>query len=76
MEKVAQEKVAQPGPGPPVSYAVHFTVEEGFRGGGVAGSQIVVDTGLGGGDCGYPFVPGTRYLVYASVHGGSLYAAI
>jgi len=70
------EKVAQPGPGPPVSHAVHFTVEESFRGGGVMGSQIVVDTGFGGGDCGYPFVPGTRYLVYASGTGGRLYAGI
>jgi hypothetical protein len=72
----SMEKVAQPSPSPPVSYAVHFTVEEGFRGGGVMGGQIVVDTGFGGGDCGYPFVPGTRYLVYASVHGGRLYAGI
>jgi hypothetical protein len=75
-EATTVEKVAQPGPGPPVSYAVHFTIEEGFRGSGVPGSLIVVDTGFGGGDCGYPFVPGTRYLVYASVHGGRLYAGI
>jgi hypothetical protein len=75
MEK-APQLGAQPGPGPPVTYAVHFTVEESFRGAGVLGSLIVVDTGLGGGDCGYPFVPGTRYLVYASVHGGRLYAGI
>jgi hypothetical protein len=75
------EELAQPGPGPPVSYlpvsyAVHFTVEESFRGSGVPGGEIVVDTGSGHGDCGYPFVPGTRYLVYASVTGGHLYAGI
>jgi hypothetical protein len=75
-EVTSLEKVAQPGPGPPVTYAVHFTVEESFRGGGVLGSLIVVHTGSGGGDCGYPFVPGTRYLVYASVTGGRLYAGV
>jgi hypothetical protein len=70
------EKVGQPGPGAPVSYAVHFTVEESFRGPRVPGGEIVVDTGFGGGDCGYPFVPGTRYLVYASATGKRLYAGI
>jgi hypothetical protein len=75
------EELAQPGPGLPVSglpvsYAVHFAVEESFRGSGVPGGEIVVDTGSGHGDCGYPFVPGTRYLVYASVTGGRLYAGI
>jgi len=70
------EEVARSGSGPPISYAVHFTVEESFRGSSVPGAGIVVDTGLGGGDCGYPFVPGTRYLVYASLTGGRLYAGI
>jgi hypothetical protein len=75
-EATSLEKVAQPGPGLPVSYAVHFAVEESFRGTGVRGSEIVVDTGFGGGDCGYPFVPGTRYLVYAWVSGKRPYAGI
>ena len=70
------EKLANREGGPPDSYAVHFTVEESFRGSGAPGSEIVVDTGFGGGDCGYPFVPGTRYLVYASLSGGLLYAGI
>src|SRR5439155_1512496 len=47
-------------------YAVHFTVKENFHGASDLGQEIVVHTGLGGGDCGYPFVVGTSYLVYAS----------
>jgi len=46
-------------------YAVHFSVSERFDGGSDLG-EIVVYTGSGGGDCGYPFVVGTSYLVYAS----------
>lgn len=40
-----------------------FTIEKAFR--GVEGSEVEVSTGLGGGDCGYPFQLGARYLVYA-----------
>lgn len=40
-------------------------VVEAFR--GVAGQRVEVDTGAGGGDCGYPFEVGMTYLVYASV---------
>ena len=42
-------------------YAVHFTVKENFHGASDLGQEIVVHTGLGGGDCGYPFVVGTSY---------------
>ena len=48
----------------PVGYAVHFSVDEGFYG-AESGREAVVYTGAGGGDCGYPFVVGTSYLVYA-----------
>src|SRR6266403_3470355 len=66
-------KVAQPRPdaaGAPdlsVGYAVHFSVEESFYGAAEAGGETVIYTGSGGGDCGYPFVVGTSYLVYAGV---------
>jgi len=46
-------------------YAVHFSVSERFDGGSDLG-ETVVYTGSGGGDCGYPFVVGTSYLVHAS----------
>lgn len=46
-------------------YAVHFSVDESFRGGAAPGGEAVVYTGSGFGDCGYPFVVGTSYLVYA-----------
>jgi hypothetical protein len=72
-KNVAMEKVAKPDGNPAVSYAAHFTIEESFRGVGAPGSEVVVDTGGGGGDCGYPFVPGNSYLVYASMNSGHLY---
>src|SRR5216684_4962292 len=49
----------------PVGYAVHFSVDESFYGVSDPGAEAVVYTGSGAGDCGYPFVVGTNYLVYA-----------
>ena len=43
-----------------------FTVLQPF--GGVEGAEVEVVTGRGGGDCGYQFIKGGSYLVYA--HGG------
>jgi hypothetical protein len=40
-----------------------FRVEEAFR--GVDASEVQVMTGTGGGDCGYNFQIGERYLIYA-----------
>ena len=40
-----------------------FRVDESFR--GVAAGEVQVLTGQGGGDCGYNFQSGERYLVYA-----------
>lgn len=42
---------------------VRFKVEDSFR--GAQGSTAEVLTGRGGADCGYGFVAGRRYLVYA-----------
>ena len=41
-----------------------FSVEQTFL--GVQARELEVSTGLGGGDCGYDFKLGTRYVVYAS----------
>ena len=39
--------------------------------------EIVIETGLGGGDCGYDFRRGSDYIVYASKKpGGGLSASI
>src|SRR6266852_748249 len=46
-------------------YAVHFSVDESLSAGAEPGREAVVYTGSGNGDCGYPFVVGTSYLVYA-----------
>lgn len=51
------------------SYAARFVVDEYFSG-APAGSEVTVYTGMGGGDCGYPFVPGVSYLVYAGQQNG------
>lgn len=40
-----------------------FAVERPLR--GVEGAQVEVATGFGGGDCGYDFQVGERYIVYA-----------
>jgi hypothetical protein len=49
-----------------VGKAVRFVVKENFRGNSNAEHEMVIYTGAGGGDCGYPFVEGFDYLVYAS----------
>ena len=42
---------------------VTFSVSEAFS--GVEGVEAQVSTGMGGGDCGYSFVKGVSYIVYA-----------
>ena len=44
-------------------YKVKFDVEKIWK--GVSGKTIVVSTGLGGGDCGFGFEEGKKYIVYA-----------
>jgi hypothetical protein len=41
-----------------------FSVEQSYL--GVVGHEVEVATGMGGGDCGYDFRPGEKYLVYAN----------
>lgn len=48
-------------------HSVTFTIERAFR--GVEGMTVDVATGVGGGDCGYEFKAGERYLVYAYKNG-------
>lgn len=56
---------------------VSLDVDESFIGVDGATKQVEVLTGLGGGDCGYPFRRGERYLVYAyKTKGGSLATGI
>jgi len=43
--------------------AFKFSVEQAYL--GIAGTEVEVSTGYGGGDCGYQFKLGERYLVYA-----------
>ena len=53
---------------------VRLQVEQAWRG-GVSGT-IEVGTGTGGGDCGYDFTRGERYLVYADQRGGLLFVPL
>ncbi len=45
---------------------VTFRIAEPFNGLDPKRQEIVIETGLGGGDCGYPFTRGRDYIVYAS----------
>lgn len=42
---------------------VSFSVSRSYR--GVQQQHVQIETGLGGGDCGFPFETGRQYLVYA-----------
>lgn len=57
-------------------YAFHLTTTEVFQGQVQPGQDVVVSTGLGGGDCGYPFQLETSYLVYAGNKIGKLSTSI
>jgi len=46
--------------------SVSFSIEDAFR--GVEGPTVEVDPGSVGSDCGFEFVQGERYLVYASIN--------
>ena len=50
---------------------VTFRVEKSWR--GEAAGEVQVRTGTGGGDCGYTFQRGVKYLVYANTREGRLY---
>jgi hypothetical protein len=47
-----------------VGYRIYFRVNHSWK--GVDKTTVVVDTGYGMGDCGYPFAVSNDYLVYAS----------
>ncbi|MDQ3668234.1 MAG: carboxypeptidase regulatory-like domain-containing protein [Acidobacteriota bacterium] len=54
--------------------AVRLSVDSPFR--GVGGSEVEVTTAMGGGGCGFEFVPTQQYLVYASEYEGKLSTSI
>lgn len=56
--------------------AFRFVVVESFKGPQKVGDEIIVQTGMGGGDCGYGFSVGERYLVDASLSDGTLVTGI
>ena len=56
------------GTGTPAEAIIHFTAEKYYRDN--RGAEVQVSTGFGGGDCGYPFRIGERYLVYVQIYKG------
>jgi hypothetical protein len=44
-------------------FSMRFAVEESLRGG--LGTEVIIETGSGGGDCGSPLDPGGRFLILA-----------
>lgn len=55
---------------------VRLEITETFSNGRHAGEIVHVFTGMGGGDCGYPFVVGETYLIDAYVNKGQLGTSI
>ena len=53
---------------------VRLQVERSWRGN--ASGIVTVRTGTGGGDCGYDFIRGERYLVYVEQRGAELFVSI
>lgn len=73
--KTISEVEAPPDPMPFRRRLVTFTVERALR--GLEGTSVGVTTGMGGGDCGYAFKAGERYLVYAyKAQDGQLHTGI
>lgn len=56
-------------------YKMRFQVEEALR--GVESPEVIVSTGSGGGDCGTPLEPGSRFLIFAhKLEAGGLYTGL
>lgn len=63
LDQKGEETTGRHGEGAPQYVRARFVVRTAYR--GVEGDEVDVYTGLGGGDCGYGFEKGARYLVYA-----------
>lgn len=73
VDSIASE--ASPPEAPVRFRTVRFTVLESFK--GTSGTAVAVTTAVGGATCGYRFMKGREYLVYASVEpGGALTTSV
>lgn len=63
LDDKGRETTGRHGEGAPHYVHVRFAIRAAYR--GVGDGEVDVFTGLGGGDCGYGFEKGKRYLVYA-----------
>lgn len=73
---VRRAEEPKPGPVQPINYQriFKFSVDQPYL--GVAGTEVEITTGSGGGDCGYDFRIGERYLVYAHLYQNRLHTGI
>jgi hypothetical protein len=55
-------------------HVVRFKVSKMYR--GDVGAETVVQTGMGGGDCGYHFEAGHTYLVFGNIYDGTIHTGI
>jgi hypothetical protein len=46
-----------------LGYSMRFAVDESLR--GELGTEVLIETGNGGGDCGTPLAPGGKFLIFA-----------
>src|SRR5476651_1994289 len=46
-----------------LGYSMRFAIDESLRGG--LGTEVIINTGNGGGDCGTPLPPGSKFLIFA-----------
>lgn len=58
------------------TYVFHIVALENFSGSQRVGQEMLIETGAGGGDCGYPFQIGETYLVDAYKYNGALSTGI
>ena len=74
--EIAPIKTSVPGYARPQTtrLRVRFRVDQWYR--GKAAAETEVQTGVGAGDCGFKFVPGEKYLVFARNHEGRLATSI
>jgi len=46
-----------------LGYSMRFAVDESLK--GDLGTEVIIETGSGGGDCGTPLAPGGKFLIFA-----------
>jgi hypothetical protein len=74
---ISAELLKQNDPDSGLTYLINYTfhVQKSWKG-KTKGQKVVVQTGVGFGDCGYPFRLGLSYLIYGHIDKGRAYTNI